>query len=130
MRSATPLLRCPFDGAFEDHYHYAILPSVRGSGLLCERVDQQKFTGDVIEYMKERISSAAILVAEVSNHNPNVYLEIGFAWGRSVPTVLLCTDNCEDLAFDIRGHRVIRYGRIQDLEAKLNAELGDLLSPG
>lgn len=119
----------PFNGDFEDHYDYAILPSVRGRGLLCERVDQQRFTGDVIEYMKDRISSATILLAEVSSRNPNVYLEIGFAWGRGIPTVLLCSDNCEDLAFDIRSQRVIKYGRIKDLEAKLNAELGDLLPP-
>jgi hypothetical protein len=118
----------PFNGDFEDHYDYAILPSVRGCGLLCERVDQQIFTGDVIEYMKDRISSATILLAEVSSRNPNVYLEIGFAWGRGIPTVLLCSDNCEDLAFDIRGQRVIKYGRIKDLEAKLTTELGDLLS--
>jgi hypothetical protein len=119
----------PFNGDFEDHYDYAILPSVRGRGLLCERVDQQRFTGDVIEYMKDRISSATVLLAEVSSRNPNVYLEIGFAWGRGIPTVLLCSDNCEDLAFDIRSQRVIKYGRIKDLEAKLNAELGALLSP-
>lgn len=119
----------PFNGDLEDHYDYAILPSVRGRGLLCERVDQQKFTGDVIEYMKGRISSATILLAEVSSRNPNVYLEIGFAWGRSIPTVLICRENSEDLAFDIRSQRVIRYGRIKDLEAKLNAELGDLLPP-
>ncbi|MGH3788509.1 MAG: hypothetical protein ACRDRG_18630 [Pseudonocardiaceae bacterium] len=120
----------PFNGDFEDHYDYAILPSVRGRGLLCERVDQQKFTGDVIEYMKERISSADIVLAEVSSGNPNVYLEIGFASGKGIPTVLLCGENCNDLAFDIRGQRVIKYGRIKDLEAKLNAELGDLLLPG
>jgi len=119
----------PFNGDYEDHYDYAILPSVRSRGLLCERVDQQRFTGDVIEYMKDRISSAAILLAEVSSRNPNVYLEIGYAWGRGIPTVLLCSDNCEDLAFDIRGQRIIRYGRIRDLEAKLNAELGGLLPP-
>jgi hypothetical protein len=119
----------PFNGDFEDHYDYAILPSVRGSGLLCERVDQQRFTGDVIEYMKDRISTATILLAEVSSRNPNVYLKIGFAWGRGIPTVLLCSDNCEDLAFDIRSQRVIKYGRIKDLEAKFNAELGGLLPP-
>ncbi len=118
-----------FSGDYDDHYDYAILPIVRDYGLLCERVDQKNFTGDVIEHMKGRISSATILLAEVSSRNPNVYLEIGFAWGRGIPTVLLCKDKCEDLAFDIQGQRVIRYGRIRDLEAKLKEELGGLLSP-
>src|SRR5207253_2570982 len=34
----------PFAQQFEDVFHYGIAPSVRGAGLLCERIDQAKFT--------------------------------------------------------------------------------------
>lgn len=118
----------PFDGTLEDHYYYAIAPAVRNAGLLCERVDQQNFTGDVVGYMKDRISSASLLVADVSYQNPNVYLEIGFAWGRAIPTVLLCSVECEQIAFDIQGQRLIRYQKIRELESKLKHELSEILT--
>lgn len=117
----------PFDGEFDDHYDFAIAPTVRENGLLCERVDQQNFTGDVIAYMKTRIGSASVVLAEVSNPNPNVFLEIGYAWGRGIPTVLICRESSLDIAFDIRGQRIIRYGRIRDLETKLKNELPGIL---
>ncbi|MGH4024041.1 MAG: hypothetical protein ACRDRV_05590, partial [Pseudonocardiaceae bacterium] len=118
----------PFDGALEDHYYYAIAPAVRDAGLLCERMDEQNFTGDVVSRMKDRISSASLLVADVSHQNPNVYLEIGFAWGRAIPTVLLCSEECAQVAFDIQGQRLIRYQKIRDLESKLKHELSELLT--
>jgi hypothetical protein len=118
----------PFDGTLDDHFHYAIAPAVRSAGLLCERMDQQKFTGDVVSNMIARISSASILVAEVSDQNPNVYLEIGFAWGRAIPTVLLCSDDTKEIAFDLRSQRLIKYRQIRDLEQMLKNELAELVA--
>lgn len=117
----------PFNGTLDDHFYYAIKPAVQSVGLLCERVDQQNFTGDVVSYMTARISSSSLLVADVSEPNPNVYLEIGFAWGRAIPTVLLCSNNCKEIAFDIRGQRLIKYGLIRDLELKLKSELAEII---
>ena len=69
----------PFAGSFEDVFYYGISPPVRAAGLLCERLDQLSFTGDIMDRMKERIASSAIVVADLSDANPNVYLEVGYA---------------------------------------------------
>lgn len=49
-------------------------------------------------------------------------LEVGYAWGRGIPTILLCNDEAS-LRFDIRNQRVLLYKRIRDLEEKLSREL-------
>ena len=115
----------PFAEAFDDVFHYGIQPSIHDAGYLCVRIDQVAFTGDIVDTLRRRISSAKFLVADVTGANPNVYLEIGFAWGCDVPTVLVCRDTA-DLMFDIRGQRCVSYSSIRDLEAKLGREISAL----
>jgi hypothetical protein len=117
----------PFSQDFEDRFHYAIEPAVHSSGLLCERIDEQAFTGSIPERIKERIRSATLVVADLTDANPNVYLEVGFAWGAKVPTVLLCHDG-SDLKFDVQSERCISYSTIRHLERRLTDELRRLVA--
>ncbi|MBB5872471.1 hypothetical protein F4553_005905 [Allocatelliglobosispora scoriae] len=116
----------PFSDAFDDLFHYGMAPAIRSAGLLCERMDKIKFTGDIVVQMKNRIGDARFMVADLSGTNPNVYLEVGYAWGRGVPTILVC-DADTKLEFDVRSHKCIRYTSIRDLESKLRAEIDHLL---
>jgi hypothetical protein len=115
----------PFAEEFDDTYYYAIEPPVRDSGCLCERVDTQTFSGDILEQIRTRISSARYVVADLSTANANVYLEVGYAWGKGRPTILLCRD-VKDLRFDVQSQRCIIYKSIRDLETKLRKELAQL----
>jgi hypothetical protein len=122
------LVAMPFDESFYDVFHYGITKAVNDAGYRCERIDRTAFTGDVVQRMRERIATADFVVADVTGANPNVYLEIGYAWGRDIPTVLVCRDSA-DLMFDVRGQRCLKYGSIVDLERKLSGELA-VLFPG
>lgn len=116
----------PFALEFDDHFHYGIQGAVHAEGLLCERADLASFTGDVIAWVKERIATATLLIADLSAANPNVYLEVGFAWGQGIPTVLLARDASE-LKFDVRGQRCLIYNNsIRRLEEPLRQELTGL----
>ncbi len=115
----------PFAPELEDVYHYGILAPVRAAGLLCERVDQAVFEGAIIQRIKERIDTAKVIIADLSMANPNVYLEVGYAWGRGRPTVLLVRD-LKELKFDVAGHRCLVYRNIRDLESQLTRELQHL----
>ena len=119
----------PFRGEMEDVYHYGIQGAVRDAGFLCERADLSSFTGDVLQWVKDRIRSCSLLVADLSDANPNVYLEVGYAWGCGVPTVLLVRDP-EGLRFDVRGQRCLVYESIRDLEVLLRQELVGLSKAG
>jgi hypothetical protein len=116
----------PFADSFQDVFYYGIAPPVRSLGLLCERMDQIRFAGDIIDRMKERIASSAVVIADLSESNPNVYLEVGYAWGLRIPCILLCNRQT-DLKFDVRGQRCLFYGSIRELEDCLKSELSALL---
>lgn len=112
----------PFSDEMEDVFHYGIQRAAHEAGYLCERADLSSFTGDILAWVKERISTAILVVAELSGANPNVYLEIGYAWGIGKSTVLLVRDS-EELKFDVRGQRCLVYRKIRDLEERLTQEL-------
>ncbi len=112
----------PFAEEMDDVFHYGIQGAVNAAGFLCERADLSSFTGDVMDWVKRRISNATLVVADLSSANPNVYLEVGYAWGCRVPTVLL-SGNTSDLKFDVRSQRCIVYKSIESLEDALSREL-------
>jgi hypothetical protein len=62
----------------------------------------------------------------LSTANPNVYLEVGYAWGCGVSCILLVRD-FNELNFDVSGQRCMVYKRIKELEEKLSRELDGLL---
>ncbi len=113
----------------DDVFYYGIQQPVRAAGFLCERVDQEAFLGDILDRVKQKIETAAVVIAELTGANPNVYLEIGYAWGKGVPTLLLLKDG-QELRFDVRGQRCLKYERIRDLEESLAKELQELKSQG
>jgi hypothetical protein len=117
----------PFTPDFDDVYHYGIEPAVRAAGYRCERADTRCFSGDILEWLLGRIQSAAFVIADLTTANPNVYLEVGYAWGFRRPTVLLTRD-LNDLKFDVRGQRCVIYKRIRDLEENLKRELEALVA--
>jgi hypothetical protein len=112
----------PFSDDMEDTFHYGIQQAVNAAGYLCERADLSAFTGDVLEWVKKRIASSSLVVADLSTANPNVYLEVGYAWGCGKPTVLL-VQNASELKFDVKTQRCLVYKNIKGLEAILRREL-------
>ena len=70
----------PIREEMEDLYHYGVRPAVNAAGFLCERPELSAFTGDIMEWIKGRIATATLVVANLSGANPNVYLEVGYAW--------------------------------------------------
>ena len=116
----------PFSNDFEDAFHFGISPAVRATGLLCVRIDKHTFVGDIVQQMQEKIRTAKLMVADLTGANPNVYLEVGYAWGNDVPTILLCRD-AANLEFDVKGQRCLVYTSIRDLETQLAKEIRDLV---
>jgi hypothetical protein len=115
----------PYVESMNDLYHYGIQNAATHARLLCERADLSAFTGDVMEWVRTRIRTSQLVVADLTGANANVYLEVGYAWGCGVPTVLLVQYG-DDLKFDVRGQRCLIYTSIRNLEEQLSAELSTL----
>lgn len=124
-KKPTVFVAMPFDSDMDDVFHYGIQGAIHGVGMLAERADLASFTGDVMEWVRTRIQGARLVVADLTTANPNVFLEVGYAWGKGVPTVLVARET-ETLKFDVRGQRCLVYASIKDLEEKLCRELAVL----
>jgi len=119
----------PFAIEMEDVYYYGIERAIDANGFDSMRVDKSAFTGDILETIKSAIQNAAAAVVELTGSNPNVHLELGYAWGKSIPTILLIKEG-GDLCFDVRGQKCLTYRTIQDLERSLTKELRQLKEKG
>lgn len=119
----------PFSEAFADEWEVSISDAAASAQVLCERIDMVSFTGDILAEIKGRIARYDGVIALVSGANPNVFLELGYAWGLGKPTVLLAKHG-EALPFDIKGQHCVMYSGIGDLRTKLSAELIALKGSG
>jgi len=112
----------PFSKELQDVYVFGIQGPVNTAGYLCERVDMTTFTGDILDRIKSRIETATLVIADLTGANANVYLEVGYAWGKNRPTLLLAKKG-DALEFDVQGQRCIVYENIVDLSKKLQVDL-------
>ena len=60
----------PFKIDMDDTYHYGVQRAANAAGFLCERADLSIFTGEVLEWVRSRIRSASLVVADLTDSNP------------------------------------------------------------
>ena len=102
----------PFDkGRFDRRFEDTFAPALRGAGLAAYRVDKDPSPDVLIDAIEEGIREAAIVLADVTTDNPNVWYELGYAYAASKPVILLCCENEREgtLPFDIQHRHVIHY---------------------
>ena len=119
----------PFAEDFIDEYEIGFCEAGKANGYVCERLDVAAFTGDIVLEMKRRILSSHGVIALLNGGNPNVFLEVGFALAHSKP-IILVADESEQIPFDVRGHRCIRYRSIAKLREALTQEIAALKAQG
>jgi len=100
----------PFDNRpFDQRYKDIIEPAVKEAGLIPYRVDEDPSVIVPIEDIEQGIESATLCVAEISNDNPNVWYELGYAIACKKSVILVCSESREKFPFDIHHRHVIRY---------------------
>lgn len=117
----------PFDKKFDDIYQLGIKQACEDSGAYCERVDEQIFQERILDRIFNQISKADIIVADMTNRNPNVFYEVGYAHALGKPTILL-TSNSEDIPFDLKHFPHIIYNnKITTVKAELSKRIDWLI---
>jgi hypothetical protein len=125
LNMLTAFVAMPFADDMKDVWRYGIERPSREAGFECQRLDYEAYTGDVVEEIKNRIQRSHLVIADLSRSNPNVFLELGYAWGKNRPTVLLRRAPAPDatgkekVPFDVAGHNRIEYTDIGNLEEEL-----------
>jgi hypothetical protein len=78
------------------------------AGLSCDRDDQDIGSRLIVEGILRTIEDADIVLCDVSSHNPNVFLELGWALRRDTPYVLI-KDDLADYSFDLKQQFTLAY---------------------
>ncbi len=114
----------PYAKEFNNLYYFGIKQTVEKMGRKCERVDQEIFTGDLVQRIKERISSSKLVIADLTGNNPNVFYEVGFADGCGKKIILLSQQQ-DNIPFDFKTQRQIIYDPqdLLSLSSKITEEL-------
>lgn len=119
----------PFDHGHRDEYDIAFVEAAHSNGFVCERLDLEQFTGDVVTEIERRIRGATGVIALLNELNPNVFLEIGYAMAVGKPIIFVVREGAP-VPFDIRNHRRIEYSRIAPLRDRMRDEIRGLVVNG
>lgn len=121
-----------FTEEFNVLYKDVIKPVCESYGYKVIRGDDFYTSGQIMEDVTQSIRSAALIIADVTPDNANVFYEVGYAHAIGKPTILLSDRRRERLPFDISGFRTLFYdntiGGKAVVEARLKQHL-DALRP-
>ncbi|MDO6433088.1 hypothetical protein Q4E93_20940 [Flavitalea sp. BT771] len=112
----------PFSNELSGVYFDAIKPAVENKGLKCIRVDEDEQPGSVIKRIIENIRRAKVIIADLTDRNPNVFFELGIANSLGNNTIVIAQD-IHEVPFDVQGYQVIVYENTISGGAKLRRQL-------
>jgi hypothetical protein len=98
-----------FSDEYNELYGEVIKPVCEEFGLECERADDYYTTNMIIEDIVSSITSASVIIAEITPDNPNVFYEVGYSHAINKPTILLCDKKRSKLPFDLSSFRTLFY---------------------
>lgn len=99
-----------FEKDFDDLYHDVIVPTAERYGYQITRADECYTSSMIIQDIIREITSAAIIIADITMDNANVFYELGYAHALGKPTILLAdVEKRSKLPFDVSGYRTIFY---------------------
>lgn len=113
----------PFHGWFNDYYDKIYCPAIRNAGLEPHRADDLYAPNNVVSDIWKYTQNAQIILADLTGKNPNVFYELGLAHAITKPAILI-TESEEDIPFDLRAIRIIKYDKNQhDWGKKLESSI-------
>ncbi len=98
----------PFKNEFDGVWLNVIKPTVEAQNAKCIRADNIFKVGSILKDILKSIEESDYIIADLSEKNPNVYYELGYAHALK-KNVILLTQDIANLPFDIRDKRVIKY---------------------
>lgn len=101
-------------------------------GFHAWRSDLRFSDDEIMQTIWEKINEAALVIADCTSRNPNVFYELGIAHTIGKP-VFLCAQRRQDIPFDLAHIRSFEYGgaiptQLKKLAERLDSFLDDLAS--
>jgi len=123
----------PFDKKYNSLYKQVIKTAVQRTHLNCQRADDIFNSVAVVQDVWAGINKARIIVADMTDRNPNVFYEIGLAHALRQPVILLSqkeddvpflpSQKKDEIPFDVRHIRCIFYADTKSGRRMLSSKL-------
>lgn len=122
---------CIYDAIHEAVVNFRLEDGLAGS-LSCKLASQDTRTGDIIAHILGDIASSDIVIADISDNNPNVLYELGVRHSVRDGTIII-TQDLAKAPFDLKTLRILPYSYsiagLQQLRRDLHARLYEVLKP-
>lgn len=90
-------------------------------GLKCVRPDKISGSKRITDDIWKAINESRLVIADLTDRNPNVFYEVGIAHARHKAVILITQNPDMDIPFDVREIRYLRYNpeNLSDLKSTL-----------
>lgn len=99
----------PFNEKFDDIYQIGIKQTAKKSGVNAYRLDEELFDEGMLDKIYKEIETSDFIIADLSDKNPNVFYELGYAHAIG-KLCILTTKDAFNIPFDLKHKRHIVYG--------------------
>lgn len=102
------LVFMPFSSELEPVYEDHLKSVAQKVGKSIARADDFFTNDQIVNEIWTALLNTKLIIADCTQRNPNVFYEIGLAHAVGKPTILI-TQNSEDIPFDLRHRRYLKY---------------------
>ncbi len=106
----TGFVISPFGEPYDTYFAHISKPALEDCGLYAIRGDSLYRSTTIVDDIWQGIRDAKLLIAELTDRNPNVFYELGLAHALSKPVILI-SKSIDDVPFDLRSIRVLVYDK-------------------
>jgi hypothetical protein len=126
----SPLRKCfvlmPFAEQFREVYDQIYKSVCEQNHIRCWRVDELLGPGSITRDIIRGILEADIIIADLTDRNPNVFYELGIAHSIGNKTIMT-SQRGSDIPFDVGSYRIILYEQTITGSKKLSIELDNAI---
>lgn len=102
-----------FKPEFDLVYHAGIKKAVEDQGLACVRLDDDTLPKNIPTRIVREIIEADLIIADLTEPNPNVYYELGVSHTIGNKTIII-SQHLEHLPFDVRNEFTLGYASTKE----------------
>ena len=116
----------PFEKEFDSVYQKLIKEPLEEKNHVVNRADDVSSHQSILKAIIQNISSADVIIADLTAQNPNVYYELGIGHTLNKPTIHI-VQNFDDLGFDIKSYNAIKYSTQFDEAPELTERIFEII---
>ncbi len=127
IQKNTIFIIMPFNENWSDDVCKCIKDVCRELGVIPLRADDFLTPGVIIDDIWAGINQAELIVADITEHNANVFYELGIAHTLGKDVVLLHQKDGASVPFDINSRRYVSYGLLPSEFEKFKLDLHSVI---